>query len=308
MREEAVKHWAEETERGAAWGPALLAFVYRLLGRRVCLVFMTPAMLYFFITGARQRRASADYLRRVWAFTGRPGRPNLAHVLRHFFAFGASLVDRFGAWIGQIDRADVEAIDGDAFEAMRADARGALILSAHVGATEVVRAIASRYQHRRISIVIHAEHAARYNAAIRRFAPESQVSLIPAADFSVASAVAVSAAIERGEWVVLMGDRLPVRRDAPSITADFLGAPAAFPQGPFVLAAALRCPVYMLFCYRLGRRYRAHVSLLSGGVSAPRRGRVAALGALVQRYARSLEDLVAAAPYQWFNFYDYWAR
>lgn len=305
---ETAKHWAEAQERGAAWGPALLAFVYRLLGRGVCLVFMTPAILYFFATGARQRRASIDYLRRVWASNGTPGKPGLWHALRHFFAFGESLVDRFGAWIGQIDRAQVDAIDGEDFEIMRSDPRGALIFSAHVGATEVVRAIASRYQRRKISIVIHTTHAAQYDAAVKRFASESQVSLIPAADFGIASAIQISAAIERGEWVVLMGDRMPVRRDSPSVMVDFLGEPAPFPQGPFVLALALRCPVYTLFCFRRGKRYQAKVALLSDSVSAPRRGRNAALESLVQRYARSLESIVKLVPYQWFNFYDYWAK
>lgn len=306
---DAPVHWASLRERGAAWGPAILGFVYRTLGRGFCVFAMAPVAFYFFATGARQRRASMDYLRRVWTFSGRSGRPRLSHSLQHFFTFGESLVDRFGAWTGHVDRANVDAIDGEAFDAMRRDVRGTLILSAHVGATEIVRAIASRYQKRRISIVIHSPHAAGYNALIQRFAPQSQVSLIQAADFGVNTAVAISAAIERGEWVVMMADRMPVHGgDGRSITADFLGAPAAFPLGPFVLAAALRCPVYTLFCVRLQGRYKAEVAMLSDGVAAPRKQRQAALNALVTSYARSLEGLLQSAPYQWFNFYDYWAH
>jgi predicted LPLAT superfamily acyltransferase len=303
-----ASHWASLGERGAAWGPVVLGFVYRVFGRGVCVAAMAPVIFYFFVTGTRQRRASIAYLRRVWAFSGRAERPGLWQSLQHFFAFGESLVDRFGAWTGQVDRANVDAIDGEAFEAMRDDARGTLILSAHVGATEIVRAIASRYQKRRISIVIHSPHAAGYNALIQRFAPQSQVSLIQAADFGVNTAVEISAAIERGEWVVIMGDRMPVHGgDSRSITVDFLGARAAFPQGPFVLAAALRCPVYTLFCVRRNGRYKAEVALLSDGVAAPRNQRQQALTALVKSYARSLEGLLQGAPYQWFNFYDYWA-
>lgn len=305
---QAPVHWAALNERGAAWGPAILGFIYRTFGRSFCVFAMAPVTLYFFATGARQRRASLSYLRRVWAFGGRAGGPGLWHSLQHFFTFGESLVDRFGAWTGHVDRANVEAIDGDAFEVMRHDMRGTLILSAHVGATEIVRAIASRYQKRPISIVVHSPHAAGYNQLIQRFAPQSQVSLIQAADFGVSAAIAISAAIERGEWVVMMGDRMPVRGgDGRSITVDFLGAPAAFPQGPFVMAAALRCPVYTLFCVRQNGRYKAEVALLSNGVAAPKSQRQAALAGLVESYARSLEALLRGAPYQWFNFYDYWA-
>ena len=307
-REAAPTHWSALKERGAAWGPAVLGFIYRTFGRGFCVVAMAPALFYFFITGARQRRASIDYLRRLWAFSGWPGRPGLGRALRHFFAFGESLVDRFGAWIGHVDRANVDAIDGRAFDAMREDKRGTLILSAHVGATEIVRAIASRHQQRPISIVIHSPHAAGYNQLIQRFAPQSQVSLIQAAEFDVSAAVAISAAIERGEWVVMMGDRMPVNRAAArAIIVDFLGAPAAFPQGPFVMAAALRCPIYTLFCVRRNGRYNAEVAMLSDGVAAPRNQRQATLTALVESYARALEALLQSAPYQWFNFYDYWA-
>lgn len=301
-------NWAGLRERGAAWGPALLGFFYRVFGRGFCIAAMAPAIFYFFITGARQRRASIDYLRRMWAFSGRTGRPGLWHAFRHFFAFGESLVDRFGAWIGHVDRVHVDAIDGGAFDAMRADRRGTLILSAHVGATDIVRAIASRYQDRPISVVIHSPHAAGYNKLIQRFAPKSQVKLIQAAEFDVAAAMVISQAIERGEWVVMMGDRLPVDGGrGRAIMANFLGAPAAFPQGPFVLAAALRCPVYTLFCARCEGRYQADVALLSDGEAAPRKERDAALSALVGRYAQTLEGLLQKAPYQWFNFYDYWA-
>jgi predicted LPLAT superfamily acyltransferase len=196
----------------------------------------------------------------VWRVQGRTDSPNHWHGLAHFFAFGESLVDRFGAWTGRLDRVDIDAIEGANFEAMRNDKRGSLILSAHVGATEIVRAMATRYQKRRITIVIHSAQAPHYNALIKRFAPQSQVSLVQAGEFSIETAMALSAAIERGEWVVIMGDRMPVKQSDRSITANFLGGPTEFPQGPFVLAAALRCPIYTLFCTKQGGRHRVSVS------------------------------------------------
>jgi predicted LPLAT superfamily acyltransferase len=300
------KHWADESERGSFWGPPLMGFIYRTLGRSICLFVMTPVITYFYFAGAKQRRASLKYLRRVWRVLGRTDTPNHWHGLQHFFAFGVSLVDRFGAWTGRLDRRDVDAIDGGAFEAMRNDLRGSLIISAHVGATEIIRALATRYQKRPITIVIHSAQAPHYTALIKRFAPQSQISLAQAGEFDIETAMQLSAAIDRGEWVVIMGDRMPVRQSDRSITAQFLGGPTEFPPGPFVLAAALRCPIYTLFCTRKNGKHSVQVRALSDGVALPRRNREAALGALVQQFAASLEEVVLAAPYQWFNFYDYW--
>ncbi|WP_420471498.1 hypothetical protein [Brevundimonas sp. FT23042] len=300
------RHWADMKERGAAWGPALMGLIYRVLGRTGCRIVATPVILYFYLAGRRQRLASLDYLRRVWRFQGRPGRPGHRQAIRHFLAFGDSLIDKMEAWIGRIDRLQVDEIESDDFEAMRNDRRGTLILSAHVGATEIVRAIASRHQKRRINILIHSPHAARYNALIQRYAPQSQVSLVQVSAFNVGTAAALSATIERGEWVVIMADRMPLKDTGRAITADFLGAPAAFPEGPFVLAAALRCPVYTLFCYKQNGRYRSQVSLLTDGVALPRGQRAEGLQQLVRKYVAELQTLVLSAPYQWFNFYAYW--
>lgn len=305
-RRHGEEHWAEVGERGAGWGPELMGFIYRTLGRTVCLVVMAPVIFYFYVAGFTQRRASLDYLCRVWRMQGKPKPPTHWHALQHFFAFGESLVDKFGAWTGKVDRVDIDAIDGGNFDAMRNDKRGSLIISAHVGATEIVRALATRYQRRRITIVIHSTQAPRYNALIARFAPQSQVSLVQAGDFDITTAMALSSAIERGEWVVIMGDRMPVKRSERAIHANFLGSPTPFPPGPFVLASALRCPIYTLFCTKQNGRHRVQVSKLSEGVAPSRRNREAALQALVQQYASALEALVLAAPYQWFNFYDYW--
>jgi predicted LPLAT superfamily acyltransferase len=303
-----AKHWADYGERGAAWGPATIAFVYRLLGRTACLVFMAPVILYFYAAGAGQRRASLDYLARVWRANGWTPAPGHWQGLKHFFSFGAATLDKFAAWIGRVGRSDIDGIDGALFQQMRSDPRGAMLLSGHVGTTDIIRAIATREQKRPVNVIVHTAHAEKYNRLIARFAPESSVRLIQASEVGLGTALHLSAAIERGEWIVIMGDRVSVRHQERTIEVNFLGAPALLPQGPFLLATLLRCPVYMLFCVEKDRRKRVHFSLLTEAAGAPREARTERLQDLAQRYAAVLEDIVRSAPYQWFNFYDYWAR
>jgi len=88
--------------------------------------------------------------------------------------------------------------------------------------------------------------------------------------------------------------------------APFLGAPAPFPQGPYLLAHLLDCPVYLMFCLREGGKYRLHFEPFAERIALPRRGREAALAALAARYARRLEAYCLTAPEQWYNFYDFW--
>ena len=168
---ERAKHWADYAERGDAWGPNLLAFIYRRIGRTACLIVMAPVILYFYAFGARQRRASLDYLRRVRRARGESGQPGYWDGLRHFFSFGKSLVDKFGAWLGHLRRSDIDGIESDALARARRDPRGAIIISAHVGNPEIIRAVATREQRRRVQVVVHTKHARHFNAMLERFAP-----------------------------------------------------------------------------------------------------------------------------------------
>jgi len=100
------------------------------------------------------------------------------------------------------------------------------------------------------------------------------------------------------------------RRRGPerTVPVNFLGSTAHFPASPWLLAAALQVPVIIVFgIWHGGARYDAHVELLSEKIELPRATRDAALGHLVQEYADRLAARVRSAPYNWLNFFDFWA-
>ena len=74
----------------------------------------------------------------------------------------------------------------------------------------------------------------------------------------------------------------------------------------------LRRPVvFMAGLYRGGRRYELRfvaARRLQRRAPARRRAtRDAAIQAAMQRYVATLEALCREAPYNWFNFFDFWA-
>jgi predicted LPLAT superfamily acyltransferase len=74
----------------------------------------------------------------------------------------------------------------------------------------------------------------------------------------------------------------------------------------------------MLALYRGGNRYDLHFERLvecsaidrtgSNQTGAGRAGRDAVIREWAVRYAERLEHHCRQAPYNWFNFYDFWAR
>jgi predicted LPLAT superfamily acyltransferase len=87
----------------------------------------------------------------------------------------------------------------------------------------------------------------------------------------------------------------------------FLGAQARFPLGPWLIAAALGCPVALFFgLYRGGARYEVGFEVFSEGERVTRDAREAAAARSLARYVARLQEHARSAPYNWFNFYDFW--
>jgi predicted LPLAT superfamily acyltransferase len=103
-----------------------------------------------------------------------------------------------------------------------------------------------------------------------------------------------------------MADR--VREGGRAVPVQFFGRTAQLPAGPWLLAATLKVPVILAFgLYRGGARYELQFELFAERIDAPRDRRDTAIAAYVQRYAARLEHYARSAPYNWFNFYDFWA-
>lgn len=301
-----TSHWATLSERGSYVGLWFLAAIFRIFGRHFCLIAMSPVVLFFFLTGAEQRRASRDYLERVWRAGYIPRAPSLLLSFRHFLTFASSVLDKLAGWVGRVEPHSVDGIDDGEFENLKRSGRGALLFTAHLGNSEVIRAIASVHRRWRVNVLVHTSNAVRFNALIERFSASSTVRMIQVSKIGPDTAILLKTAIDNGEWVVMAADRVPVTGGERISWAPFLGRLAPFPQGPHILGAILRCPVYTLFCLRIAGRYRVFLNPFDEQISLPRGKRDDALSASVSRYAAQLEAHVRIAPLQWFNFFDFW--
>jgi predicted LPLAT superfamily acyltransferase len=174
----------------------------------------------------------------------------------------------------------------------------------------------------KLTVLVHTRHAQAFNRMLGRLNPDSELNLMQVTEMSPATAIMLAEKIAQGEFVVIAGDRIPVRAaqhgaDLPATRAavlspprvarvPFMGDAAAFPVGPYILASILQCPVYLLFSMRRGNHSEVHFELFRETLHVPRKGRDAALAALATDYAARLEHFCLRAPLQWANFYDFW--
>jgi predicted LPLAT superfamily acyltransferase len=61
-----------------------------------------------------------------------------------------------------------------------------------------------------------------------------------------------------------------------------------------------------MFCMQVGSKHEIHFERFRDSVRLPRKDRNTELAVLARDYAARLEHFCLRAPYQWFNFYDFW--
>ncbi|NVM77852.1 putative LPLAT superfamily acyltransferase [Duganella sp. SG902] len=295
-------HWASINEISFVAGMRLLFWICRLFGRWPFRVVLYPVLAWYVLTKPLPRRASREYLRRVSAYAG----VKLPGVMRHFASFGESILDKMLLWGGLFKLDQVTLHGGDLITDAVAAGKGGLMICAHLGNLELCRVLSRQRRDIKLTVLVHTKHAQAFNDMLGRLNPESQLNLMQVTEMSPATAMLLAERVARGEFVVIAGDRVPVSHNPRVAVADFIGAPAAFPVGPYVLASVLQCPVFLLFSIRRGDKSEVHFERFRDEVRIPRQHRDDALNALAADYARRLEHYTLRAPLQWFNYYDFW--
>ena len=251
------------------------------------------------------RRASLQYLQRLQAHSGALGRaPNWLDSLRHFALFGDTMLDKLLALGRRYPAQRLQLHDNEALQRI-GRAQGGVFLTAHVGCLELCQVMAEQVPGLRLTALVHTAHAERFNRMMRRLDETTRVELLQVTDLGPADAVKLAERVARGEFVAIAGDRVPLR-GGRTVNAPFLGRPAPFPIGAYVLGAALKCPVFTMACTHEGDGYSVRMDAFAERIELPRGSRDAALAGYASQFAAWLERQVRLSPYDWFNFYPFW--
>lgn len=301
-----ARHWAEIGESTSVLGILLLFWIHRLFGRWLFRVCLWPVVFGYWVARPSLRAASLDYLNRIERATGAIGHPpGSLDSLRHVNMFAESLLDKLLAVSGRY-RLDVLRVRGsESIDAAALGRRGGVIVTAHMGCLELVRAVAQKRTDVRLNILVHTRHAQQFNQLLKRLDPTSDLNFIETTEVDPATAVMLDAKVAAGEFVVIAGDRVPVNL-SQTVDVEFLGERAPVPVGPYILASLFKCPLYLLACVHEGDGYCAHFELLAEEVVLPRNARASALVEYASRYIKALTRVLSLAPYDWFNFYFFW--
>ena len=290
--------WAQLPERGNPLVLRLIVWITLHIGRPVARALLYPITLYFLTTAAAARRGSRLFLRRA---LGRE--PGWWRVFHHIHWFAATILDRVYFLTGRLRPFKIEIFGDRLIVEQAASGRGCILLGSHLGSFEVLRAVGVTLRRFPIKILMNTRHNQGITRFLNALNPALAQAIIPIGGPD--ALLRVQESVAQGYMVGVLGDR--VTAGEKTVRVRFFDRETAFPAGPLLLAALADCPVILFFgLYRGGQRYEIHFEQLAERIALDRRQRQEQLTIWVQRYADRLEYYTRLAPYNWFNFYDYW--
>jgi len=212
--------------------------------------------------------------------------------------FSEVIIDRFAMYAGKHFTTDVEGYDH--YKRLAAREEGFVQLSAHVGNYELAGYTLTADTKPFNALVFAGEKASVMTNRDRLF-HHTNIHMI-AVKSDMSHIFEIDRVLQNGETVSMPADRMLGSKK--SVRLPFLGKVAAFPQGPFSVAAMRGLDVLAVNVMKISwRHYTIYVTPLSYDKTAARREQ---LSQLATAYVAELERIVRRYPTQWYNYYDFW--
>jgi predicted LPLAT superfamily acyltransferase len=289
--------WRSGKERSFTWIIKVCMKIAQSIGRRASRSLLYLFIIYFWVFSVDSKQASLDYLSRV---LGRKAK--LSDVFRHFHTFGSALLDRMflREWENDLS---IKVYGESILQDILKQETGCLLLGSHLGSFEIVRILGVLKSDYSIKVLMYEENDANSNTILNKVYPEVVNTVIKMGEsFSL---LKVKELVDEGHMIAILADR--VFNENKSASCQFFGSDAEFPTGPIIMAGALKIPVILFFgLYCGGNKYEIHFEKLSDKVELSRENRSQDMQKWVQLYADRLEFFARKAPFNWFNFYDFW--
>lgn len=305
-----VQHWASQKERGNHLALWITRHMVRYCPAWLMMPLVYAIVSYFFLTAPGARRSISRYQKYLLqSFPElKPSLQARGAVFKQFYSFAMSLVDRFAVWQGRIKYEDLVIHDLDNLYAEIdhpvVNNPGQILVCSHLGNTEICRALVKKHPHIVLNVLMHSAHAVKFNQALNE-AGASRIKVIQVTELDADMMMYLHNCVSRGEWLAIAADRVPIRGEK-TVTSSFLGQPANWPQGVWLMAGLLKVPVNTLYCLKEQGKYHLYLHRFVSSIKWQRHQRDECIRQYVDSYARQLAFYCAKAPWQWFNFFDFW--
>jgi predicted LPLAT superfamily acyltransferase len=289
--------WQGKT-RGGLLGHQIFVFILRHLGLQPAYFLLRFVSFYYFLFSRKSNQFIYRYFKDIHHYSSLKAR---RAVYRNYYIFGQILIDKVAINSGLADKFTFDLEDEMHLAAME---QGGFMISAHIGNWEMASKKSDRIKKTMNLVMLDAEHQ-RIKHYLEEIMKERNFKVIPLKD-DLSHLISIRQALDNSELIAIHGDRF--MEGAKTLTAEFMGREARFPEGPFYLAMRMNAPVSFAFAMKASRRHYHFHATPPKKYDIPEGKRITQehLKPILDDYIEAVEIMLKKYPEQWFNYYQFW--
>ncbi len=297
---ERALEWKNKKEMGSRFWLLLVTRISMFLGRAPVRAILVPVTCYYILVARESRKAISRYLAEA---LGR--KPEFRDIFKLFYSFANTIHDRIYFLTKNYHSFDITLSIDSRLNEFKAKKTGIILIGSHHGSFEILRTIGLTVRSSPVNIMMYRGQHQVIMEILSSISNSNKANILYIGEPD--DILKARNCVAKGEVIGILGDR--VFYQGKSVQCDFFGKKAEFPTGPMMLASLLKTPVFTFSGLYLGKnRYHIQVDFLTDQVNSgkDRKTRTEEVEGYVQQYAATLEKYCRMAPYNWFNFYDFW--
>jgi predicted LPLAT superfamily acyltransferase len=285
--------------RGTPLGYRIFVWVLKTFGVLPSYFLLRFVVLYYFIFSFRASRQIYLLYR---CKLGYSRSSSIIKLYRNYFLLGQGIIDKVVLSSGIKNNFTFDFDGEENLHKIAALKKGGILLSAHIGNWDIAGQLFKRLESR-INIVLYDGEHEQIKEYLEGVTGKRNMHVIVIKN-DLSHIYKISEALSNNELVCMHADRF--MEGNKTLTAGFLGQPARFPMGPFLLASTFKVPVSYVFAVKESNfHYHLFASAIKDYATVAKND---IIPQMLNEYVCEIEKKVKLYPEQWFNYYDFWEQ
>ena len=311
-------HWADEKEAIKSNKPLkLLLVLFKHLPGWIVRSLIHPVSFFYLIFSSRARIETQRYQKLLKEYTNGES-PKKISSYRQILSFSLCVLEKMQGWLGQFNSTKIEYQDDDIkglLDQLK-EGKGAVLITSHLGNMELMRSL-SDYNRQLVGhevpivVIMELSVTEQFTKTLNEINPNVALNVVDSSSIGPDTICYLIEQIEKGALVILAGDRTSAHARDRLIVRDFLGKPAPFPYGTYLIPFLMKAPVYYMFGLRtktsiFNPKYEIYIEKSHIDYCCGRAERENNINDCCSEFIGKLEKYCKKYPYQWYNFYNFW--
>ncbi len=284
--------------KGTTTGYRIFVFLLRKTGLTGAYLLLRIVSSYYFLFSYKTSKPVFGFYRSKLNYSRVK---SLMTLYKNYYLLGQSIIDKVAIMSG-VNANFTFHFDGEShLREMIARGKGGLLLSGHLGNWEAAGQLLKRLN-TVINIVMFDGEDAQIKNYMNEVSGKKSFHIIYVKK-DLSHIYEITRVLSENQIVCMHADRfLPGNK---TVSTDFFGSPALFPEGPFLLALRLQVPVAYVYAFK---ESKTHYHFYSTAPKTFNRHSGDTVESVTADYANHLESMTKQYPSQWFNYYNFWQQ